>query len=1214
MPDVPIRGNVEATFNSAMIERVGNRLEALLGDVAGKGNGGSVTIIQNNNFNNHQQAPSNQPTMDSTLAAALQSAADRFQGALDTIDRLTGGQFKGTRDYETYAKQIDNQGRLISKYFDANSQQSKSQTQIEALVSAVRQWQNGTFASSLGSQMKDMLSSGRLNGIGQSRHMKDLADSIVAGGRNAQQMTSVSDFVREAGALFGAFSRFKSKFSSEMKSQYGLSWDEYKAERQRRRDAAREKRQKYNEDRQQQAAEAERQRREAEAEKQRQETETKRQADEAKRQKQEAEADRRRRDTEQETARDIAKKQPSAPERTRERQEARREHVQEQREEQTSSQKRKETKVEADRVTVESDKAPEVNGGGDSASSGKKGKAGGANNAVEDALRNMERQGSAVGGAGGNGKPPKTPDAAGGAPSGGGAPLGDNGQAGDIDSRRAERIMSDVKAVAHNFGKLGIDLTNPDARTRDMSDAGRVGQLYRDYLQAEQNFMDSQGRIGNRTALLNQMADLRGQLNDALKVERAAASRESMDTRRAERKADIQNAAQASLDARNADKVSQRKAVTDALDRLDQAQTPLETEKAIHDVRSAKKELDRATREYNAAEAQASRDSKRAETEADREARRDIRIQNRKDAAEQALQANEGRNPVKSKALTDALTALGNAQTPAALTKALDDVDKKTRDLTERTKAYADAQSRTAKESVAAEKAQVRQAARVENAQVKAERDSQYGNIAAGARDYMSEMAAVYKQTGSARDLARYQTAVGNVRWAEQLAQAKDYKQMLDTMKNPTGEPGRDDSSRWSQAELTQAEALLKTYTQIQSLRNSGRSQTQADTLLGNMRSQMADLQTMATAREQMQASYQKAMTGKNISRVDQTLTNNLNQAMSAMLSAAPDQFAAKMNAVQEALKAVNTSMQAIGAQDYWAQQSAALDQYQAKLNSMNQRNGGMDSWTESQRSTSAVIQQDLDAARAAMSAKDMGAYQAAMGRVQGNSRLLDTSLINISRLAGGAKPPVDALTRSLMNIAAPMMLWRRFTGYMKKAAQNVAAIDSQMADLKKVTSNTSAEYDQFLTSTGKNAVAIGSSISDLVATTSTFAHMGYGLTESQALGVTATKFANVGGFKNTTDAADTMIAAIKGFSDLEIGDADIVGDKLTAVANNYAVTVEDISNGLQKSASALNVAGNNIDQSTAMITAIAEVTRDAGAAGSALKVLSMRIRGAKAE
>lgn len=563
-----------------------------------------------------------------------------------------------------------------------------------------------------------------------------------------------------------------------------------------------------------------------------------------------------------------------------------------------------------------------------------------------------------------------------------------------------------------------------------------------------------------------------------------------------------------------------------------------------------------------------------------------------------------------AKAASDNLTAAEQALSDGGIKNARSYLSRATTQIGQLNKQLGETE-RVANEAAAAQK---QNDAQTEAAQTRAERNAFYGNVNEAARDRMDLAKATYAATGDAKDLKKYQNEVNNVQWAEKVEQMKAYQEQLGLLMNPTGTPGRNDSANWAVAQQQQLQNLMNLQQQFQSIRHNGRDQSAADTVLGQMRAETQQLMHDLNATEKIQQAMAKTTGGKNYSRVDQDLRDNLNQAMSAMMSAAPDQFAAKMNAVQEALKAVNTSMQAIGAQDYWAQQSAALDQYQAKLNSMNQRNGGMDSWTESQRSTSAGIQRNLDAARAAMSAKDMGAYQAAMGRVQGNSRLLDTSLTNISRLAGGAKPPVDALTRSLMNIAAPMMLWRRFTGYMKKAAQNVAAIDSQMADLKKVTSNTSAEYDQFLTSTGKNAVAIGSSISDLVATTSTFAHMGYGLTESQALGVTATKFANVGGFKNTTDAADTMIAAIKGFNDLEIGDADIVGDKLTAVANNYAVTVEDISNGLQKSASALNVAGNNIDQSTAMITAIAEVTRDAGAAGSALKVLSMRIRGAKAE
>ena len=572
--------------------------------------------------------------------------------------------------------------------------------------------------------------------------------------------------------------------------------------------------------------------------------------------------------------------------------------------------------------------------------------------------------------------------------------------------------------------------------------------------------------------------------------------------------------------------------------------------------------------------------------------------------AKAKTEANKGNFDEAQTALTNFNLAVGR------LTPSLKEAEKVANDAATAQKKQDDA---NAKAAANAEKEQIRTAARTEKAQTKAERNAYYGDVDQQAKDRLDDAAAIYKATGDAQDLKNYQKALTGVQWREKAAEMKDYNKQLEIMRNPTGELGVDKSTEWAVAQQAQMQDLLKMQDDFrEALRKN--DQVKADSILKQMGTKTDELQASLQATEKIQKSIEKAQSGDNYGRVDQTLKDNLTQAMDALMTAAPDQFVEKMNGVRAALSAVNQQMADIGVQDYWAKQEAALDSYQSKLQGMNQRNGGMSGWTQSQQQTYGNIQANMAAAQAAMNAGDVGAYEQAMGLARRDIGLLDSSLTNIGRLTGGTKTQVDGLTRSLMNMAAPMMMWRRFTGYLKKAAQNVSEIDSQMADLKKVTNNTNAEYDQFLKTSGQNAVSIGSSISDLIATTSTFAHMGYGLSESQALGVTATKFANVGGFSNTTDAADTMIAAIKGFSDLDIGDADLVGDKLTAVANNYAVTVSDISDGLQKSAAALNVAGNNIDQSTAMITAIAEVTRDAGAAGSALKVLSMRIRGAKAE
>ena len=65
---------------------------------------------------------------------------------------------------------------------------------------------------------------------------------------------------------------------------------------------------------------------------------------------------------------------------------------------------------------------------------------------------------------------------------------------------------------------------------------------------------------------------------------------------------------------------------------------------------------------------------------------------------------------------------------------------------------------------------------------------------------------------------------------------------------------------------------------------------------------------------------------------------------------------------------------------------------------------------------------------------------------------------------------------------------------------------------------------------------------------------------------------------------------------------------------NNFATDAASLGEGLTKSASALNAANNSFEQSIALLTGGTEITQNANEMGSALKVISMRIRGMKGE
>lgn len=518
---------------------------------------------------------------------------------------------------------------------------------------------------------------------------------------------------------------------------------------------------------------------------------------------------------------------------------------------------------------------------------------------------------------------------------------------------------------------------------------------------------------------------------------------------------------------------------------------------------------------------------------------------------------------------------------------------------------------------------------------------SQWGNVPEAKRTAAEQAFATYSQDKTAENLQAFSNSVRDVQgaigaqqdanyWANQSKQLENYREQLNQL--ATGKNGGLDN--WTQAQKDSLKQIENMQSQMaQAIAGGNKAGTEdASKQISSMTKGLEEsLGKSSTLIDQ----YNKTINDNLFKGVGDNLKNQLNDAFSSYKA---DGSVESANALSAALNNVKTAMDGIQSSQAFAQQDQQLQTLASQLYAMSGKNGGFDKWNSAQQSqfqnlqtTYAALQQmqgyqmtpGMSLPGGGMFTEEMAQrmqnmpfsdFKGGMQMARQQTQQFNNMLRAATPSVGGMGTQVDALSKYLTQMAAPMMMWRRFTNLTKKAAANVAAIDTQMADLKKVTNNTDAEYDKFLTSTGENAVAVGAKISDLVATTSTFAHMGYSLSESQQLGVTATKFANVGNFQNTTDAADSMIAVIKGFDDLNIGDAELVGDKLTAVANNYAVTADDIATGLQKSASSLNMAGNNVDQSTAMITAIAEVTRDAGAAGSALKVLSARIRGAKTE
>ena len=177
-----------------------------------------------------------------------------------------------------------------------------------------------------------------------------------------------------------------------------------------------------------------------------------------------------------------------------------------------------------------------------------------------------------------------------------------------------------------------------------------------------------------------------------------------------------------------------------------------------------------------------------------------------------------------------------------------------------------------------------------------------------------------------------------------------------------------------------------------------------------------------------------------------------------------------------------------------------------------------------------------------------------------------------------------------------------------KKMYSEVLAVDTAMTALYRVTDETDAKYDSFLNRASSKAKELGRTVSSLVEQTAEWAKLGYGLDLSEKLAGVSSVYAAVTGVSDDTAVSD-ISASMKAFN-IEASDAITIVDRLVALSSRYQVDSGDLGNSLADSASALASAGNSIDETLALITAMSGITQNTSEAGEALKDLSMRIRG----
>lgn len=192
----------------------------------------------------------------------------------------------------------------------------------------------------------------------------------------------------------------------------------------------------------------------------------------------------------------------------------------------------------------------------------------------------------------------------------------------------------------------------------------------------------------------------------------------------------------------------------------------------------------------------------------------------------------------------------------------------------------------------------------------------------------------------------------------------------------------------------------------------------------------------------------------------------------------------------------------------------------------------------------------------------------------------------------------------------------------VKEGFQNVLDVDTKLTELYRVTDFTSSQYSDVYDTLTTSAQKYGATLTDLISQTADWSRAGFSDPDTAArLSEITSVYQHIADLDAKT-SMENLLTAYKGFEPQlkkQFGGdaaaaAEHIADVYNEIDNNYATTAADIGEAVKRSASALSLAGNSLEETAGMVTGITEVTQDPEKAGNSLKVLSMRLRGMKGE
>jgi TP901 family phage tail tape measure protein len=245
-----------------------------------------------------------------------------------------------------------------------------------------------------------------------------------------------------------------------------------------------------------------------------------------------------------------------------------------------------------------------------------------------------------------------------------------------------------------------------------------------------------------------------------------------------------------------------------------------------------------------------------------------------------------------------------------------------------------------------------------------------------------------------------------------------------------------------------------------------------------------------------------------------------------------------------------------------------------------------------------------VDAALARIQAQAKGVN---FGKGAESINKLSRPLGKITGQATEFQKSLEASNARVLAFGASVAVINKLSEAFGALVSNTVKVEATFAKINTILGGTRKELEAFGNGIFKVAQNTATSFDQVAEGALELARQGLGVEESLSRVETALKLVRVAGI-DSQQAVAGLTAAIKGFEGAGLTVAQIA-DKLAEVDTKFAVSTEDLINGLERASASARVAGVSFDELLGVITTVQERTQRGGAViGNAFKTIFARM------